>query len=63
MKNKNLQKMIAKASNEYVNLDLTMGFLRYEALRKLTPREFQVLWKRNIDGENFDEMVTELITK
>ena len=36
-------------------------YLRYEALRRLNPRQFEVLWKRNLAGENFDAMVDELV--
>jgi hypothetical protein len=37
------------------------GWLRYEALRKLNVMEFAGLFERNIRGENFDEMIDELI--
>lgn len=41
--------------------DLAVGFLRYEALRKLKPYQFEALHKRNLAGEFFDDMVDELI--
>lgn len=43
--------------------DLTLGFLRYEELRKLNVRQFSELIERNLAGENFDEMIDELIIK
>ena len=43
--------------------ELAIGFLRYEARRKLKPREFEALHKRNSAGENFDKMVDELVRK
>lgn len=44
--------------------DLALGWLRYEALRKLGPKRFAELCERNIkDGERFDDMVDELIVK
>lgn len=43
--------------------DLALGYLRYEALRKLTPRQFSELYMRNLKGENFDQMINELIVK
>ncbi len=43
--------------------ELVLGYLRYEALRKLSPRQYGELHKRNLKGENFDGMVDELIVK
>ena len=43
--------------------ELALGYLRYEALRRLTPRQFSELNARNLKGENFDRMVDELIVK
>ena len=39
----------------------SIGALRYEALRKLNPRQYAELHKRNMDGENFDDMVDALM--
>ena len=36
------------------------GYVRYETLRNLKPRQFDVLDQRNMAGRNFDEMVDEL---
>jgi hypothetical protein len=44
-------------------LDLAAGYLRYEALRKLDWFAFKDLCARNIRGENFDDMVDELVLK
>lgn len=41
--------------------ELALGFLRYEKIRKLNPRQFTELCKRNLKGEYFDNMVDELI--
>ncbi|MDO8611114.1 MAG: hypothetical protein Q7R95_11365 [bacterium] len=41
--------------------ELALGYLRYEVLRKLSPMDFYKLYKRNLVGENFDEMVDEMI--
>lgn len=40
--------------------ELAIGFLRFEALRQLNPRQFAELHARNQRGENFDSMVDEL---
>lgn len=44
--------------------DLALGYLRYETIRKLNIREFSELHRRNINsGENFDEIVDDLVTR
>lgn len=45
----------------HTHRELALGFLRYEALRKLHPRQFSELHARNLAGENFDDMVTKLV--
>lgn len=42
---------------------LALGYLRYEVLRKLSPRDFTVLFDRNLSGENFDSMIDEMISR
>lgn len=41
--------------------ELALGFLRYEALRKLHPSRYEELHKRNVKGERFDDMVDDLV--
>lgn len=43
--------------------ELALGWLRYEAIRKLNPRQFGEIHARNIAGEHFDTMIDELVTK
>lgn len=40
---------------------LTLGFMRYEALRRLHPSEYMKLHNRNIAGERFDDLVDDLV--
>lgn len=56
-----LQQKISSAMENKNFAELTQGYLRYEALRKLSVREFQELALRNILGKNFDGMIDELI--
>ena len=51
-----------KASGKSTD-ELALGHLRYEAIRKVSPRYFTELHKRNINGENFDQMVDVLVVK
>jgi hypothetical protein len=47
---------------EYLNhAELQRGSNRYEALRKLTAKQFTELNRRNLAGENFDGMVDALV--
>ena len=38
-----------------------MGYLRYEAIRKVNTQYFAELFTRNLKGENFDKMVDDLV--
>jgi len=52
-----------QAEQDIEHGEATLGYLRYEELRKLNVRQFAELFERNIAGENFDKMVDELIYK
>ena len=41
--------------------ELALGWLRYEAVRKMNPRQFGEMCKRNLGGEFFDDIVTEAV--
>lgn len=41
--------------------ELALGFIRYEALRRLNPRQYAELERLNRTGNNFDGMVDRLI--
>lgn len=43
--------------------ELARGWLRYEALRCLTPQEYADLVARNLRGNNFDAMVDKLLLR
>lgn len=54
---------VDRAVEDYSVYELAIGFLRYEALRKLKPIEFSLLHSRNIKGERFDDMVDVMVAK
>jgi len=58
-----LFKKVEKSMDEIPIFDAYLGYLRYEALRILNPRQFSSLWHGNLKGENFDSMIDELIEK
>lgn len=41
--------------------ELALGYLRYEVVRKLSPRAFRALYKLNLSGHRFDDLVDEAI--
>ncbi len=43
--------------------DVIKGAARYEAIRKLSPRRLYEIHTRNMHGENFDDMIDELVVK
>ena len=58
-----LQRKASEAMESKNIAELTQGYLRYEALRKLTPRQFKGFNDIHLDGKNFDEMVDELVVQ
>lgn len=41
--------------------ELAIGWMRYKALRRLTPQKYTAIHMRNLAGERFDDMVDELV--
>jgi hypothetical protein len=52
---------LSDAKRGFSSEELAIGWLRYEALRKLTPQKYTELHRRNMAGERFDDMVDELV--
>ena len=42
-------------------VDLAIGWLNYEALRKQTPIKFNEMYQQNLNGERFDTLVMKLV--
>lgn len=62
--NEKLDSLILNARLTHNDRELILGFLRYETIRRLNPRQFAELHRRNIKNhENFDEMIDGLIEK
>jgi len=43
--------------------ELALGWMRYEALRRLNPRQFSEIHDRNIRGEWFDDLADEAFVR
>lgn len=41
--------------------ELALGWIRYEAVRKMHPRNFAEIHKRNLAGEFFDDIITDCL--
>jgi len=55
---KTIEQLIAETIADRTSEQLALGWLRYEELRRFSVAAYQCLVARNLDGENFDEMVT-----
>lgn len=49
------------AIRDKAKIEMAVGYLRYEALRRLNPTQFAELHRRNLAGERFDDIVDEMI--
>lgn len=56
-----LERLVIQHMDGKYHKHLALDSLRYEALRKLNPRQYAELHKRNMKGENFDAMVDALV--
>jgi hypothetical protein len=64
MRAQNIETLVGDAMTRRDPKELTLGCLRYEALRKLSPARYSELCRKNIhEGRRFDDLVDELLTK
>jgi len=63
VKGNEIRTITNEATRIIETFDATRGYLRYEAIRKLNVSQFSQIFKRNLKGENFDDMIDELIIK
>lgn len=56
-----LDAVISQHIRERLPGELALGFARYEALRRLNPRQYRELHDQNMNGENFDRIVDALV--
>ena len=58
-----MRPLVLHTINTEGDYERAKGWLRYEALRTMDIRRFTELVNRNIAGENFDEMVDQIIVE
>ena len=56
-----LDRLVRLCVANYTPEELALGWLRYEALRRVNPRIFAEMNRRNLAGEFFDDIVTEAL--
>ena len=59
--NESLDQLVSLTVKNHTPEELALGWLRYEAVRKMSARHFGEMCKRNLGGEFFDDMVTEAV--
>lgn len=61
MKNDSVARLVRLCVANHTPDELALGWLRYEALRRVNPRIFSEIYRRNMSGEHFDNIVTEAL--
>ena len=56
-----LDRLVRRCVANHTPEELALGWLRYEALRRVNPRIFAEMNRRNLAGEFFDDIVTEAL--
>ena len=56
-----IDEKIIITEREINRTDRTLGYLRYEVLRRVSPRQLAALHIRNVNGEKFDDMIDAMI--
>ena len=56
-----VQRLVRLLVANHTPEELALGYLRYEAVRKMSPRTFGELHKLNLSGKFFDSLVDEAL--
>ena len=56
-----VQRLVRLLVANHTREELALGYLRYEAVRKMSPRTFGELYKLNLSGKFFDSLVDEAL--
>ena len=55
------QRLVRLVASNHTPEELALGYLRYEAVRRMNPNTFGKLYKLNLSGRFFDDLVDEAI--
>lgn len=56
-----LERLVGLVVSNHTAEELALGYLRYEAIRRMSPRIFGELHKLNLSGRFFDDLVDEAL--
>jgi len=60
-RNTKLAQLVSMCVTNHTPEELALGWIRYETVRKMNPRHFLEIHKRNLAGEFFDDIVTDCL--
>jgi hypothetical protein len=61
METKTLHQLVHLVVRNHTPEELALGYLRYEAIRRMSPRTFREVWELNFSGRFFDDLVDEAL--
>ncbi len=53
--------LVAITTANHTQEELAMGYIRYEMVRRLNPKSFGDIWKLNISGQRFDDIIEDAL--
>ena len=56
-KRHSLDRLVSIAVANHTPGELARGYIRYETVRKLTPRTFGIMYRMNLSGATFDDLI------
>lgn len=56
-----LQRLVRLVVSNHTPEELALGYLRYEAVRRMNPRTFGELHRLNLSGRFFDDLVDDAL--
>lgn len=56
-----LERLVRLVVSNHTTEELALGYLRYEAIRRMSPRTFGEIHKLNLSGRIFDDLVDEAL--
>ena len=60
-KNSKIAQLVSMCIANHTPEELALGWIRYEAVRKMNPCHFLEIHNRNLAGEFFDDIITDCL--
>ena len=59
-----IHQKVTEAKDERSYTECALGFVLYEFVRRLRPKQFERIWQRNIsENKSFDDIIDEMIER